>query len=161
MALIISAYQCHYVGYVCVGFLKWILWQLLRKCALAEHHKLMLAEIVQLVALRTILLHQVDLFQCFGKLACCWYVSRCARGLSVWPGLGFSSLLWVRFLWTGLATISWFVFVYPSIEYETIECDDLFTYWYFSEAWTYLGIESVSIHVEVGGCISQPQYSRK
>lgn len=57
--------------------------------------------------------------------------------------------------------MSRYVFIYPGIEFETIERDALFAYWDFSEAWSYLGIEPIAVHAEVGGCIPQPQQARQ
>ena len=50
------------------------------------------------------------------------------------------------------------VFVYPGIEFESIERDALLSYWYFDYAWTYFSIESVAIHSEVGWGIAETQH---
>ena len=53
------------------------------------------------------------------------------------------------------------VVVDTSIELETIEGDALFADWDFSEIGSYLNIETISIHAEVGGCVPQPQEARQ
>jgi len=53
------------------------------------------------------------------------------------------------------------VVVYPGIELEAIERDALFTDRDFGKAGTYLGVESISIHAEVGRRVPQPQHARQ
>ena len=53
------------------------------------------------------------------------------------------------------------VVVHPGIEFEPIEGDALFTDGDFGKAGSYLGVEPVAIHTEVGRRIPQPQHARQ
>lgn len=53
------------------------------------------------------------------------------------------------------------VVINPFIEFETIEGNSLITDWDFNEIGSYLDIETITIHAEVGRCVPQPQQARQ
>ena len=75
------------------------------------------------------------------------------------PGVFFRATVLLRL--NELAVLLRNVVVNPCIELETIEGNALFADWDFSEIGSYLNIETISIHAEVGGCVPQPQQARQ
>lgn len=52
------------------------------------------------------------------------------------------------------------VVIYPSVKFEAIERDALFSDGCLGDARPYLGVEAITIHAEVGRRVPQPQHAR-